>query len=637
MYKYAPRLVAVCALAALLLFAWPAPVTASDQGQAPYRIAYEIAMPRPESHLFDVTVRVETPAAEEYVDFQMPRWSPGRYAVFDFAKNVQEFRLKEAPPPSSRCAQALRQLVRLDTQTWRAYTCGARRLAVAYKVFADDLSGTFSQLDDRHANFNGASVFAYVVGRKQDPVSLKIEAPRGWKIINGYSTRPDQTEFEFPNYDVLIDTPTEIAPDWTVEEFVVDGKRYRVVVHSFGGEGGRRREFVRDVERIVRAQFTAMPRPDFDSYTFIFHFDTTATRGDGMEHLNSTQIIETGELADRDVYWGALETASHEFFHVWNVKRLRPVELGPWDFTRPLATRNLWIAEGLTNYLAKLFMRRAGLWDDEQLFRSYAYAVGAIENAPGSRLTSAEEASLIAPFLDRSEHAQRTNLTNTTVSYYTKGETLGLVLDLLVRGRTGGRASLEDVLLRAYDEFYLKSPNSTYYLKGRGYTAEEFERTASEATGLDLADFFARHVRGTEPPPYAEALGYVGLRLVREPESRPYTAGVTLDFRETREPRIASVQTGSAAERAGLRQGDVLLTIGRSNVTAASWRDALNSFKPGERVPVTFRRARRTVSAALVLPNEPERHAYRVEPDPNATPRSVALRDAWLKGRKGGR
>ncbi|HZB43960.1 MAG TPA: hypothetical protein VE360_01880, partial [Pyrinomonadaceae bacterium] len=471
-------------LVLLALFAFALPCAAQEQASAPYRIAYTLSMPRPETHLFEVRVEVDGVGGAGHVDFQMPRWSPGRYAVFDFAKNVQEVRASPYCPPRTRCDRSSHAAERLDTQTWRAQLRGAEGVTLTYKVFADDLSGTFSQLDERHANFNGGSVFMYVAGHKQDAVTLKIAAPGGWKIVNGHTERAGQSEFRFPNYDVLIDTPTEIAPDWTADEFEVGGKRYRVVVHSFGDEGGRRKSLVRDIERVVRAQVSMIEAPEFDGYTFLFHFDPTASRGDGMEHLNSTQIVETGPLSDPAVYAGAVGTASHEFFHVWNVKRLRPAGLGPWDFTRPVNTRGLWIAEGFTNYYGKLFMRRAGLMTDEQLLRSYSNAVNTVEGAPGSKLMSAEEASLSAPFLDRAGSEQRTNLGNTAVSYYPKGETLGLVLDLLIRGRTGGRKSLDDVMRRAYEEFYLKGASDSYYLKGRAYTVEEFERLASAETGL---------------------------------------------------------------------------------------------------------------------------------------------------------
>jgi predicted metalloprotease with PDZ domain len=516
----------------LILVLFAASHARAQETSAPaYKVAYRISMREPASHLFEVQLDVTDIKGADHVDFQMPRWSPGRYAVFDFAKNVQEARAFGYCPPQAKCKQVPMNVTRLDTQTWRVNADSAPNMSATlssvtftYKVFADDLSGTFSQLDRRHANFNGGSVFVYVVGHKQDAATLKVEAPAGWKVINGRSTRPEQTEFSFPNYDELIDTPTEVAPDFTVQTFEVGGKLYRVVVHSFGEEGGHRDDLVKAVEKIVRAETATMGAPEFEQYTFLFHFDPTTRRGDGMEHLNSTQIIETGPLSDAGVLEGAEDAAAHEFFHVWNVKRLRPVGLGPWDFTRPLVTQGLWIAEGFTNYYGKLSQRRAGVWNDEQLLKSYAGAIGGIENSPGSKLTSAVDASILAPFIDRASSDQRTNVQNTLVSYYPKGETLAVTLDLLIRGRSKGRSSLDEVMRRAYEEFYLKSPNDSYYLKGRGYTVEEFRSLASRVAGFDLSDFFRRHVYGVEPPPYDEALAYVGLRLTRTQESNAQSA-----------------------------------------------------------------------------------------------------------------
>jgi predicted metalloprotease with PDZ domain len=494
---------------------------AAQEGTAPaksYNINYQLSMSNPASHLFEVSLTVETPEAVEAVDFQMPRWSPGRYAVFDFAKNVQEVHAATSCPPTKSCEEGgVLPVTRLDTQTWRVFPRKGQGITFTYKVFANDLSGTFSQLDARHANFNGGSIFMYVVGHKQDPVRLTINAPENWRILNAATMRTDQHEWQFPNYDILIDTPTEIAPDFTVDEFKVDGKTYRVMVHSFGEERDKRAPLVQQIERVVRAEIALMGAPDYDSYLFMFHFDPTAPRGDGMEHLASTQIINTRALGQEGELEDALDTAAHEFFHVWNVKRLRPVELGPWDFTRPLNTRSLWIAEGLTNYYGGLMQRRAGIWNDERYFQALASSIGAVENAPGTRLISAEEASLIASFIDRTPHYQRTNLAETVVSYYSKGEVIGIVLDLLIRGKTGGRKSLDDVMRQMYEEFYVQSPQTTYYLRGRGYTGADFERKVSQVAGADMSGFFTNHVRGVETLPYKEAFAYVGLRLVQTP------------------------------------------------------------------------------------------------------------------------
>src|SRR5712691_3028522 len=199
--------------------------------EQPLRINYRLAMSHPNSHLFEVNIEVEVPsdAKLESLDFQMAKWAPGRYAVFDFAKNVQEFQAAAGIcPPNSRCDMAMRPVTRVDDQTWRVPFMNSSSLTITYKAFGNDLSGTFSELDSRHANFNGGCVFMYVVNHKQDTVSLTINQPKGWRIVNGRTESKDQSEWQFPNWDIMTDTPTEIAPDWTEDDFIVRSEERRV-------------------------------------------------------------------------------------------------------------------------------------------------------------------------------------------------------------------------------------------------------------------------------------------------------------------------------------------------------------------------------------------------------------------------
>jgi len=618
----------------LLLLALSMAALAQDH---PLQIKYWLAMSQPGSHLFEVTIEVIAPRDEKLksLDFQMPKWSPGRYAVFDFAKNVQEVKAREACPAGLDCTTPNLTVTRVDDQTWRAelgsFRPAGASLMFSYKVFANDLSGTFSQLDARHANLNGGNVFMYLVNHKQDPVALSINAPKVWHIVNGSTEKKDQSDFQFPNWDILTDTPTEIAPDWTDDEFRVDGKTYHVVVHSMGKEGGKRPALVRDLEKVVRAETAMWGPPEFDSYTFLFHFANDGHSGDGMEHLTSTQIIMPGALADKDMLEETLDAAAHEFFHVWNVKRLRPIELGPWDFTRPANTRGLWIAEGITNYYGHLMQRRAGLWNDAKLFSELTDQIAEVENSPGSKLMSAEESSLSAPFIDDAPHAQQTNLANASVSYYPKGEVVGLALDLLIRGKTHGKASLDEVMRRMYEEFYLKSPNASYYLRGRGYTAEDFEKIVSQVAGGEMSDFFKRHVRGVEPPPYEEAFAQLGLRFVRTARA-PVTIGITADESEIVNFKVASLRPDSPAAAAGLQVGDAITSFGGNRFTSANFSKVLARYKPGDRVQVSFLRNARPMTTAITL-GPPLLFDYKIEENPNASAEARALRATWLNGK----
>ncbi|HWT00654.1 MAG TPA: PDZ domain-containing protein [Pyrinomonadaceae bacterium] len=624
----------VCAASLLLLLLSCAPLSAAQGDDAPLAsLNYRLAMSRPVSHLFEVTITAELAAGARasHLDFQMPKWSPGRYAVYNFAKNVQEAQAASgACPVGAQCKLAPLAVARLDDQTWRVPLQGGRAVTFKYKVFGDDLSGTFSQLDERHANFNGGSVFMYVVGHKQDPLRLTIDPPPGWRAVNASSTSADQREWRFGNYDLLIDEPTEIAPDWTVDEFKADGKTYRVVVHSYGVEGGKRAQLARDLEKIVRAQVAMWGAPEFDSYTFMIHFANDGRSVDGMEHLNSTNMIVSGTLADKDTYDLTLELASHEFFHVWNAKRLRPAELGPWDFTRPVSTRGLWVAEGVTEYYGELMLRRAGLWTDAQLLRRLGEVIQGVENSQGSRLMSAEDSSLLAPFLDGDPEAQRTNLANTSVSYYYKGEVLALALDLLIRKQTGGRASLDDVLRRLYEELYVKSPNASYYLRGRGFTSEDFERVTAEVGGAGVKDFFARYVRGVEVPPYDEAFGAVGLRLAREPSAKP-AVGISAGSDGGRAVKVKNVRNDSPAEDAGIKKDDLIVAVGDTKVTDENFAATVGRFRQGERMSLTVNRDGQTLQK-VITPGPPDTHTYRIEELPDTTPEQRRMRAEWMKG-----
>jgi predicted metalloprotease with PDZ domain len=476
--------------------------------QRPARIDYTIAMPQVASHLYSITLSVSGLAGRP-VNLQMPVWSPGRYGRMDFAKNVQEFAASGSDGKPLRWD-------RLNGSLWRVFPGAKPGLRVTYRVFADaPMSGTFSVLDSAHANWNGASLFMYVEGHKQDPVSLTIEPPDNWTIMNGAVSRASQRQFQFPNYDLLIDTPTEVAPaaSLMLDSFVVDNRIYRVMVHHNGPvSAGTRARFVGDVEKIVRYENSVFGPPPLEEYTFLFNIGFPG--GDGMEHLYSTQIQNGRVWTDTAALLPGMSSAAHEYFHVWNVKRVRPAALGPFDYTREQYQPSLWVAEGWTQYYGQVALRRAGIQDTSVFYGRMASLIRANLTAPGRKEVSARMASFEAPFWDGAPQAQPVNFDNTFFDYYTHGAGIALYLDLFIRHQTNNAKSLDNAFnnlrARSWD-----APKASYYLQGRGYTEDDVEKAVSDAAGVNLHDWFEKHVGGTEDMDYDTALGWAGLKLVR--------------------------------------------------------------------------------------------------------------------------
>lgn len=458
-------------------------------------IAYRLSVESTKEHLYRVEIAVKGNKNDELA-FVMPAWSPGRYAIYDFARNVQQFSAEDANG---------KQLLwkKLDKQTWQVDA--AESLTVRYLVYANNLSGTFSQVDETHANYNGASLFMYVQGYKQTPVSLTIDAPPGWRVINGAVDTLGQTSFKFANYDLLIDTPTEIG-DFRLAQFEYRGRSYRIALHALVGFD-RMADLVDAIRRIVVYQTSIFGDPDFEHYTFILHLVAPFSPSDGMEHLNSTQVI------DQDLD-GLVETCAHEFFHLWNVKRLRPVGLGPWDYTREVYTRSLWISEGLTSFYGDISLVRSQVWSRPQYYQALANEIMILQSRPARRFVSLELSSWDTWLFLGVSRAQETNHLNSTISYYNKGCLVGALLDLEIRHITSSRKSLDDVFRELYRKFYLEAAKESYYLKGRGFRDEDFLAAASRVACADLSSFFKSYVSGTEELDYQKYLSYAGLKLV---------------------------------------------------------------------------------------------------------------------------
>jgi predicted metalloprotease with PDZ domain len=522
----------------------PRSAAARDPLAAPYEIAYHIAVPEPASHFYEIEIDIGGLAAVDTLKLQLPVWSPGRYARMDFAKNVMGFGV--TTPGGAEVAWD-----RENGSLWRVYPRGARAVRVRYRVFANTLSGTFSVADTAHVNWNGASLFMYVVGHKPDPVRLTVVTPASWHLINGASTAPDQREFTFPDYDHLIDTPTEVARAFDVDSFRVNDRLYRVMVHHNGDEHGQRARFVKDVEKIVRYENTVIAPPPLEMYTFLFNIGYHGS--DGMEHLYSTQIQDPRPWSDTATVLPGITSAAHEYFHVWNVKRIRPIALGPFDYTTEQYQPSLWVAEGWTQYYGEIGLLRAGVVDTAWYYRTLGTRIRMNLESPGRKYVSARMASFLAPFWDGGNPPMAVDRSS-YFTYYYKGDALALLLDLTIRARTNGARSLDDAL-RDLKKRSWDAPKASYYLQGRGYTEDDVVAAVSEAAGTDMRAWFDRYVGGTEDPPFAETLALAGLRYDVRGEG---------DDREYVIEEIPGASVAQLRVRAGWLSGTTTATAERS-------------------------------------------------------------------------
>ncbi|HYO62448.1 MAG TPA: hypothetical protein VER08_02210 [Pyrinomonadaceae bacterium] len=603
------RALAVALLAALALAAAEARARQTTAPPAPgpnLTVRYEIGMSRPTTRLFEVALVLENVSAPE-VEIQFPVWVPGAYTVVDPARNVQEFRAATA---------AGQPLVARKTQpnAWRVETRGATALRADFKVYADNIAVPGAHLDDTHAFFNGPLVFPYVVGAKERPATVAVKRPPRWTVIStGLDPVPGRADtFAAPDYDTLVDAPFEIGTH-DVMTFDHQGVRYEIAV--YGNHNYDPQRFRAEVESIVRSQVAMMCGAPFRRYVFIYHMLPDGRSG--LEHLNSTVINRRKYAGNTDEGWDSLRgVTSHEFFHLWNVKRLRPEVLGPFDYARQVPTRDLYVSEGMTSYFGDLHLRRAGLWSNERYYKKLADEIKTLQSKPARRFLTAEESSLNTWL--RADDPENANF-----SYYNKGELLGLLLDLEIRQRTNNSKSLDDVFRQLLSEFGLPK---------RGWQPGGFQKAVESVAGSDFSDFFRRYVAGTDELPYERALAYAGLRLERK-EAKEVDPGFTFKGDDEQGPVGLAVKSVGAESPAYnvLAIDDLLLAVAGERVTKETFPLQLARFREGERVPVTVFRGDRLLELSWTMRARPAA-SYLITEDPNATPAQRALRESWLKG-----
>jgi predicted metalloprotease with PDZ domain len=596
-------------------------------------VRYTVSFPNAAHH--EARVVVDFPAAaRDTLEVWMSRSSPGRYALHEFAKNVYDVAVTDAG------GRAL-TVVRRDPYRWLVV---ARRRPVrfSYTLFGDRADGTYSQIDLSHAHLNMPATFAWARGLESRPVAVRFTPPdgSGWKVATQLLATRDPFIWTAPDLAYFLDSPTELSAfalrSWTVTGAGGRTDTIRVVMHHEGTDA-ELDAYADAIRKVVAEQvgvFGETALFDHGVYTFLADYLPWAS-GDGMEHRNSTVVSSSGSLAGNAE--ALLRTVSHEFFHSWNIERIRSAETEPFDFTQADPSPGLWFGEGFTNYYEPLAIRRAALLSDSAYAVALAGVINEVLLAPGRRFFGPMEMSLQAPFVDAATSIDPTNQDNTFLSYYTWGEGIGLGLDLELRSRFREK-TLDGFMRLMWQRF--GRPTRRYAVR-RPYTVDDLQRTLGEYAG-DSAfarDFFARYVRGRDVPDYATLLMLAGFRVrparpvaafAGAVSLAPDAAGATLDS-----PTIA----GTPLYAAGLERGDRILSAGGAPVRSqAEWEALLAEGAPGDEVPIVYRQRGREVRATLKLTADPEIEVVPVElAGEKPTEAQRAFRAAWLGSRAIGR
>jgi len=582
----------LCALAA----------SASLQGASEAPVKYTISFAGYRDHALHIECELPAGPAEQTI--QLPVWN-ALYQVRDFAQYVNWLRAKDA---SGRVLP----VEQLNKSSWRIADASAGAV-IEYEVFADQPGPYGAQINEQHAFLNLAEILVYPVAARALPMRVRLtDVPAGWKVATPLLAAGES--FAAENYDRLVDGPIE-AGTFHEADFDEGGARYRVVVDADPTDYNLDR-MVADLRKIVVAATTWMNDRPYQSYMFLYHFPRGSSGGGGMEHAYSTAIDLNAQVVHEDPKT-VDDVSAHEFFHLWNVKRIRPQSLEPVDYTKENYTPALWFSEGVTSTVEDYLQLRAGLMNESRFLQRLGQQIAELERRPAHLTQSAEDSSRDAwlekyPYYFRPERS---------ISYYNKGDLLGVMLDLAVRENSHGRASLRE-LFEWMNEHYAK--------QGKFFPDSEGVRAAAEAVGGgDLAEFFRKYVAGTEEIPWDDFLGTVGLRVARTTKSvgdAGFVAARSFDAT----PSVLRVERGNDAERAGLAAGDVILELNGRPATS-DIRTRLAQLKPGDALKMRIRNRSGEHSLQWRVASR-EEVEFAVQDMDNVTAQQKARRAAWLKG-----
>jgi predicted metalloprotease with PDZ domain len=587
----------------LLLFA---AATAAFGQASEGTMAINLSMEHPATHYYHVVFRTEGMKGDA-LDFKLPAWTPGYYRIMDYSKNLVNF------SASDGAGHAL-ALSKTTKNTWHVDSHNAQSVTVSYDVYAFNPFVAESFLDDTRGYITPASVFLHVAGQIQHPVTLTIQPYSGWSRVSlGLDPVPGQPNtFSAPDFDLLYDCPI-LMGNQEVRSFEVQGVPHALVLENVSNVDHAK--ITADLKRMVEAAVRIIGEIPYRHYTFL----AMGAGGGGIEHLTSTAMMFNGSsLSDPAGYSRWLSFVAHEYFHTYNVKRIRPIALGPFDYDKENYTDMLWVSEGFTVYYEDLILVRAGLMTHDQYFERVQKNIQHYENSPGHLIQSAAESSFDTWIkgMNRGEY-----FSNTTISYYDKGAVLGLLLDLKIRKETGNRRSLDDVMRALYQKYYKE--------RKRGFTDQEFREECDSAAGVPLSEIF-EYATTVKDIDYRKYFAYAGLDIDVDPVAQPGVfLGADAQFQDGNLV-ISSVEWDSPAQRGGLMAQDQILALDGTRLTAKSMDDALKFKKAGEKIRFLVSR-RGAIREMDVLLGQRMERSFTVKPVTNPTGLQAEILADWLR------
>jgi predicted metalloprotease with PDZ domain len=559
-------------------------------------IRYTLRFPAPQTHYVEVAAVVPT-GGRPSVDLTMAVWTPGSYLIREYERHVEGL-----SAAAGGKALAVEQTAK---NIWRIATGGARALDLRYRVYAREMAVRTNWVETDFAMLNGAATFM-ALASMATPFEITIELPAAWKqSFSGLPSGKAPHSYVAPDFDTLVDSPIVIGnPD--VHEFTVSGKKH-YLVNTPATETFDSARAVKDLQRIVEEQLGLWGSLPYDQYLFL---NMITEAGGGIEHKNSTLLMTNRwTTRTRKAYLSWLELCSHEYFHAWNVKRLRPIELGPFNYQSEVYTRALWISEGFTDYYGELLVHRAGLSTRDEYLEALSNQIEGLQTTPGRLVRSAAQASFDTWI---KQYRPDENSPNVSISYYTKGAVIAFLLDAKIRGATNGAKSLDDVMREAFAK----------YSGERGFTLEQFRDVAERVAGTDLEAFWHRTVESTEELEYDEALEVFGLAF-KPPEppkpDKPARAWLGAATRnENGRLLVSQVRRGTPAHEAGLNVDDEIIAIDDYRVRADRLEDRLEQYAPGNKVSFLVARREHLVRIPVTLGTEPlKTWRLRIAPTPS--------------------